>query len=272
MKPASFAYVRATSVHHALECLRNFDAKLIAGGQSLLPVMNFRLAAPELVIDIDGLTALDRVISTGDGLLIGALTRHERLVHDADVLEHAPLLAEAARHIGHVAIRNRGTIGGSLAHADPTAELPAVCVALGASVLCEKADGSRREIAVDEFLQGLYTTDLAEDEMVTWVRVPAMAPGATWGFREHGPREGDFALAGVCAIVDGRSIRVVVFGVEGRARVFESQVATWLSGEPVRSWVDGLEPLDEPEFRRDVAAAMIRRAVGDAMERGVTHA
>ena len=266
MKPVDVRYVRARSVDHALESLKDEDAKLIAGGQSLMPMMNFRLAAPEVLIDIDGLVTLDRVVPSDGEVLLGALTRHERLVQDPEVRRRLPLLSAAAHHIGHVAIRNRGTLGGSLAHADATAELSAACLALGASVVCDRAGGHRREVALDDFLQGMYTTVLEPDEMITWIRVPEPAPDVGWGFREFGPREGDFAVAGACALVRDADLRVVVFGVEQRPRLFEVDGSAW-SQDPVRGWVDGLQPFDEPEFRRDVAETMVRRAVSDAMER-----
>lgn len=266
MKPVDVRYVRARSVEHALEALRDEDAKLIAGGQSLLPMMNFRLAAPGVLIDIDGLTALDRVLPSDGEVLLGALTRHERLVQDPEIQRRLPLLSAAAHHIGHVAIRNRGTIGGSLAHADATAELAAACLTLGASVVCDRAGGHRRELALDELLQGMYTTALEPDEMITWVRVPEPEQASGWGFHEFGPREGDFAVAGACALVGPTDLRVVVFGVEPRPRLFEVARSAW-SEDPVRGWIDGLQPFDEPEFRRDVAETMVRRAVSDAMER-----
>ena len=266
MKPIDVRYVRARSVEHALEALLEGDAKLIAGGQSLLPMMNFRLAAPELLVDIDGLSTLDRVVPADGEVLLGALTRHERLVQDPEVSSRLPLLSAAAEHIGHVAIRNRGTLGGSLAHADATAELSAACLALDARVVCDRAGGPRREIAMDDFLQGMYTTVLEPEEMITWVRVPLPAPGTGWGFREFGPREGDFAIAGACALVDEARVRVVVLGVEQRPRSFEVERAAW-EEDPVPGWIGDLEPFDEPEFRRDVATTMVRRAVADAIER-----
>lgn len=266
MKPVDVSYVRARSVEHALEALLDGDAKLLAGGHSLLPMMNFRLAAPEILVDIDGLVSLDRVVASDDEVLLGALIRHQRLVQDPAVSSRLPLLSAAAQHIGHLAIRNRGTLGGSLAHADATAELSAACLALGASVVCDRAGGRRREIAIDDFLQGMYTTVLEPDEMITWVRIPVPTPGAGWGFREFAPREGDFAIAGACALVDADRVRVVVFGVEQRPRAFELERSVW-EDDPVSGWIGGLEPFDEPDFRRDVAETMVRRAVADATER-----
>ena len=202
MKPSAFRYVRPPDVAAALRALRDDpDAKVIAGGQSLVPMMNLRLARPDALIDIDRMDGLARVFEDVDSLIIGALVRHRRLERDPLVAARAPLLREAARHIGHVGIRNRGTLGGTLAHADPAAELPLVMVALGATVHVESLDRGRREIPAADFFASLYTTALAEDELVTWVRVPAMAPRQGWGFAEFSRRPGDFAMAGAAALI-----------------------------------------------------------------------
>ena len=266
MKPVRFDYVRADSVEHALDCLRDGETKPIAGGQSLLPMMNFRIARPERLVDIDGLVALDRVAETPDGgLLVGGLVRHARLARDPLVRERVPLLAEAARHIGHGAIRNRGTIGGSLAHADPTAELPAACIALEARFICDRADGRRRTIDAAEFFRGRYSTALEEDELLTWVRFPAPASPATrgWGFAEIAPREGDFAWAGACAVLRGTELRCVVFGLETTARALHIPSSGPRPGE-LEAFLAELSPNDEPEFRRELGLEMLRRAVAQA--------
>lgn len=269
MKPARFHYVKATSVPHALEQLDE-ETKLIAGGQSLLPIMNLRMATPERLVDIDALHELDRVVVAGSELLIGALARHDRLVRDPQVSREAPLLAAAARHIGHVAIRNRGTLGGSLAHADPTAELPAATVALRASIICDRADGRRRELPAEDFFQGRYTTALEPDEMVTWVRLP-LSKVTGWGFHEVAPREGDFAWAGACVVRETApdALRVVVFGVESIPRRFDLDLPVV---EDHLAWsrelAQGLEPTEDPAFRRDLATEMIRRATLAAVEGG----
>lgn len=267
MKPSRFDYVRATDVESALDALRGGEAKLIAGGQSLLPMMNLRVAAPERLIDVDGVRELDTVVVADGELVIGALTRHDRLARDPAIRRAAPLLYDAARHIGHVAIRNRGTIGGSLAHADPTAELPAACIAVCATIVCDRADGRRRELPAEEFFQGLYSTALEPDEMITWVRVPTPA-GLTYGFSEIAPREGDFAWAGAGVARSDDRIRLVVFGLESVPGVLEVDGPTWQEvGGVVDTWIDGLEPNVDPAFRRDLAKAMARRAVAAAEER-----
>ncbi len=157
MKAAAFAYARATSVVHALELLASHGegAKVLSGGQSLMPAMNLRLVSPELIVDIGGLAELRGVTVKGEVLVIGALTRHVDLLKSAEIRTHAPLLAEAVAHIAHPAIRNRGTIGGSLAHADPASELPACMLALGATIIVRGPRGERR-IAAEQFFTGIY--------------------------------------------------------------------------------------------------------------------
>jgi aerobic carbon-monoxide dehydrogenase medium subunit len=273
VKPAPFDYVRARSHEHALEVLAGGEAKLIAGGQSLLPMMNLRLTAVERLVDIDGLSELDRVLGTGEELLIGALVRHDRLVRDPLVRRSEPLLAEAATHIGHVAIRNRGTIGGSLAHADPTAELPAACITLDARIVCARADGRRREVPAAAFFLGRYETVLEPDEMIAWIRIPRTSARAGWGFSEVAPREGDFAWAGACSLLqasddDAAVLRAVVFGVEPTPRTFEASREQWRQDpDTARRWAEQLQPTVEPEFRRDLAAEMVRRATAAAQRR-----
>ena len=267
MKPAPFSYIRATSVAHALECLATHEAKVVAGGQSLLPVMNLRMGGSDLLVDIDGLTSLRRVVVEEHSLLIGALVRHQDLVGSAEVASYARLLQEAASHIGHLAIRNRGTIGGSLAHADPSAELPAACLALDARVVCERADGRRREVPIADLLQGAYTTVLDEDELITWIRIPRRTAAAPSGFYELAPREGDFAEAGACAVLLSEELRVAVFAVEARPRAFITARPDAWSKQVADEWARQLSPLDDEEDGRDLAAVMMERAVSMAMHR-----
>jgi CO/xanthine dehydrogenase FAD-binding subunit len=201
MKPASFRYARAASLAEAIALLAAGpgDAKILAGGQSLVPMLNMRLVRPAVLVDVNGVRELAGIARTTEGgLRIGALTRHAELAASAAVLERAPLLAEAARHVGHAAIRNQGTLGGSLAHADPAAELPAALLALDARLRISGPRGAR-EVAADAFFRGLLTTALEADEILTAVEVPAQPPG--WGFVELARRPGDFALAGVAAVV-----------------------------------------------------------------------
>ena len=201
MKPAPFRYARAGSLAEAVALLAEApgDTKLLAGGQSLVPMLNMRLVRPAVLVDVNGLRELTGITPTPEGgLRIGALTRHAELTASPAVIERAPLLAEAARHVGHAAIRNQGTLGGSLAHADPAAELPAALLALDARVHVTGSRGAR-EIAANAFFLGLLTTALDADEILTAIEVPAQPPG--WGFVEIARRPGDFALAGVAAVV-----------------------------------------------------------------------
>jgi len=201
VKPAPFRYARAGSLAEAIALLATApgDSKVLAGGQSLVPMMNMRLVRPAVVVDVNGLREITGITATAEGgLRIGALTRHAELAASPVVIERAPLLAEAARHVGHAAIRNQGTLGGSLAHADPAAELPAALLALDARVRMTGPRGAR-EVAADAFFRGLLTTALEADEILTAVEVPAQPPG--WGFVEIARRPGDFALAGVAAVV-----------------------------------------------------------------------
>jgi CO/xanthine dehydrogenase FAD-binding subunit len=201
MKPAPFRYARADSLADAIALLAAApgDTKLLAGGQSLVPMLNMRLVRPAVLVDVNGLRELTGITPTANGgLRIGALTRHAELAASSVVIGRAPLLAEAARHVGHAAIRNQGTLGGSLAHADPAAELPAALLALDARVQITGPRGAR-DVAADAFFRGLLTTALEADEILTAIEVPAQPPG--WGFVEIARRPGDFALAGVAAVV-----------------------------------------------------------------------
>jgi carbon-monoxide dehydrogenase medium subunit len=191
MKPAPFRYARVASAAEAVAILAAGagEAKLLAGGQSLVPLLNMRLVRPAVLVDLNGARELERIGPEPDGgLVLGALVRHTDLATSPLVRERAPLLAAAARHVGHAAIRNRGTLGGSLAHADPAAELPAALVALDAELALLGPRGSRR-VAAAEFFRGLLSTALAADELLTEVRVPASPPG--WGFAEVARRPGD---------------------------------------------------------------------------------
>jgi carbon-monoxide dehydrogenase medium subunit len=219
VKPQAFEYARAKSLDEALELLaaRGGDARPIAGGQSLVPMMNLRLARPEALVDIGRLEALRGIAVEKDVLRLGALTLHRELVESPAVAEHAPLLARAAAHIGHEAIRNRGTLGGSLAHADPAAELPACAVALGARVVAASRRG-RRSVPAEQFFRAPYTTALEPDELVVAVEIPRGPPDRRFAFHELARRAGDFAMAGGVALARRgggalREVRLVFFGV-----------------------------------------------------------
>ena len=200
MKAAAFSYARATSVANALELLvaHGGKAKVLSGGQSLMPAMNLRLISPELIVDIGEITEL-RGIALRDGVLsIGALTRHVDLLRSPEIAAHAPLLTEAVAHVAHPAIRNRGTLGGSLAHADPASELPASMVALNATIVVRGQTGERR-IADGEFFTGIYETALSAQELLIAVEVPVAQRNSAHFFHEFARRHGDYAIAGLAA-------------------------------------------------------------------------
>lgn len=201
MKPAPFDYVIAESVPAALSILaeQGYDAKLLAGGQSLVPAMNFRLVQPSILVDINRLDELDFVRASEDGgLRIGALARHRTLERSQLVRERASLMYEAMPHIAHLQIRTRGTIGGSLAHADPAAELPVILVALDGRLVIRNQKGTR-EVAASDFFQGLFVTALQPEDMLVEVILPRPAAGTGFAFNEFARRRGDYALLGVAA-------------------------------------------------------------------------
>jgi len=203
MKPAPFKYLLAGSLEEALAAKAEHgdDAKFLAGGQSLIPTMNFRLAQPAILLDINGLDSLDYVGQSDDGALrIGALVRHRTLERDALIARLQPLVKEATAHVAHPQIRNRGTLCGNLAHADPASELPAVLLALGARFRAQSAQGERWIEAVDFFVS-LFTTALDEDEMLVEVELPAPPPGTGTCFMEVARRPGDYAMMGVAAVI-----------------------------------------------------------------------
>ena len=201
MKAAAFEYQRATSVPHALTLLAQHGdaAKLIAGGQTLMATLNMRLSEPELLIDISSITELRKITLTDTALRIGALTTHRDIERSALVAEHAPLLTQAAPHIAHIAIRNVGTLGGSLAFADPAAEWPVCAVALDATIIVMSATGERR-IAAREFFTDLYETQLVQGEIIIACEFPRQAAGTRNVFLELARRHGDYAIVGVAAV------------------------------------------------------------------------
>lgn len=230
MKPHPFAYRRADSLTAACALLdaHGSGARLLAGGQSLIPSLNLRLSQPELLIDISRIAALRGIRVEGDEMVIGALTRHADIEASADVARHLPALAEAARQIAHPAIRNRGTIGGSIALADPAAEWPAAALAFAMRLDAVSSRGTRR-LDADGFFTGLYETALASDEVLTAVRVPLVA-GRRAAFGELVRRSGDYAITGafVTAAMQGRtltSVRVAYFGTSDRARLARGAMA-----------------------------------------------
>jgi carbon-monoxide dehydrogenase medium subunit len=217
LKPAPFAYAKARSVAHAIELLANDDARLLAGGQSLIATLNMRLSHPALLVDINGVGGLDRIASNNGHIEIGALVRHAQAERSSELARRAPLIALAMPHIGHPAIRNRGTIGGSVAFADPAAELPACVLALGGEMTIAGPQGSRI-VRADDFFKGLFETALTARDVLTAIRIPAADADTRVGFAEFARRHGDYAMVGLaaCARADGqrlRDLRLAYFGV-----------------------------------------------------------
>src|SRR6266699_5242424 len=200
MKASAFSYARATSVVNALELLvaHGDKAKVLSGGQSLMPAMNLRLISPELIVDIGEIAELRGIAVSGDVLTIGALTRHVDLARSPEIAAHAPLLTEAIAHVAHPAIRNRGTLGGSLAHADPAAELPACMVALNATMII-RGQGGERRIAAENFFRGIFQTALSAEELLIAVELPLARRNSAHFFLEFARRHGDYAIAGLAA-------------------------------------------------------------------------
>ncbi|MHC4548075.1 MAG: FAD binding domain-containing protein [Planctomycetota bacterium] len=239
MKPAAFDYCRPGTLQEALECLARHDpdAKILAGGQSLVPLMNFRLASPAVLVDVNGIEDLAYIREHEGHLAIGALTRHAEIESSPLVAGKCPLLAEATRLIGHRTIRNRATLGGSLAHADPSAEYPTVLTALdGEVVAC--GPGGERTIPAGELFVTVCTSSLAPNEILTEVRVPMLPPGTGWAFAELSRRHGDYAMVGVATTLaldaEGRcrDIRIALAGV-GDTPLRCPDAESFLEGRPV---------------------------------------
>jgi aerobic carbon-monoxide dehydrogenase medium subunit len=285
MKARNFRYIRPGSLQHALRILaeNGGDAVPLAGGQSLLAGLNMRLSAPKLLVDIGDLTEL-RGESESDGVVrLGALTRHSELLHSDLVMGRLPLLTKAAPHIGHVAIRNRGTLGGSLAYADPAAELPACAVALGATFVLASLAGER-EVKAEDFYKGLFETGLRPGELIVSVKFPAMPPKASAGFAELSRRHGDFALVGLAAVLTAAEGQIgkatlVYFGCTDHAKMAQS-VSAALEGVslPLRDATrfapalrQDLAPDDTPGLRADtrlqMAEALTRRVINSLVQK-----
>ncbi len=275
MKPPKFDMARPQDLDEALRLLAaDPDSKLIAGGQSLVPVMNFRLAAPSLLIDLNQISGLVGIRHTDGMLRIGAMTRQQRLLESPLVHEHAPLLGKALSNIGHVQTRSRGTIGGSLAHADPSAELPLVMVTLDA-MISVRSDGGGRTVPARAFFTDAMTTDLASDEIVTEIAVPCAPPGTRTVFKEMVRRHGDFAIVAVAAqSVEGR-LAVAVGGLEASPRLCTQVMDECHGGAPGRSRLasairaelaDALPLGDlqaDGEYRRHLAAVLMEDVLGE---------
>lgn len=268
MKPAVFQYLRPQSLEEALSMLRDHDAKVLAGGQSLIPLMNFRLSRPETIVDISHLNELASISAAEGTVRIGGLVRHQELHENPQIRELLPVLATAAGEVGHWAIRNRGTLGGSLSHADPAAELPAAMVALHATLVLESADGAR-EVPAEEFFLGFLTTDLQSDEIVTAVKVPVPADGVRYGFAEFARRPGDFALAGAyveLANSEGGDDAVTWFGVSGGPERRELKLAASKAERQaqLKDLVEEFDPPEDPAYRKHLATVVAEDAYQQA--------
>ncbi len=231
MKPPAFEYLAPDTLDEALALLARHEesAKILAGGQSLVPALNFRLAYPEFLIDLDRIAALHEVVFHEDGAFdAGALARHRFFERDPRVKAAWPLLSHGAAHIAYPQVRNRGTIGGSLSHADPSAEWPALCLACDATMVIRGQGGAERLVRAGDFFQGLFATAIAPDEILVQVRFPRPPQNLAWGFQEVSRREGDFAIVGVACVLglrdDGscESARIVVFGATDRPELLSA--------------------------------------------------
>ena len=285
MKPSPFEYVRATSVADAVSTLASYGdrAKLLAGGQSLIPMMNFRMIAPEVLIDIANISDL-AVIETGDReMRIGAGAKHCSVMASDSVRQHCPLLADAYSHVAYSTVRNRGTIGGNLCHHDPASEVPLVLALMGASLVLTGPSGTRT-LPADTFFLGMMETAIAEDEILVRVDVPFQAKGEGWSFHEMSTRKGDYAI--VCAGVrlqlkDGNFSHVRIgFNGAGTATKRMAQVEQALEGQPatddtiaaaVKLAAELAEPSDDVQadvaYKRDLVRALGRRALVQARDR-----
>ena len=284
MKASAFSYARATSVGNALELLiaHGDKAKVLSGGQSLMPAMNLRLISPELIVDIGELAELRGISVSGNIVRIGALTRHVDLARSPEIATHAPLLAQAIGHVAHPAIRNRGTIGGSLAHADPASELPACMVALRAVIVVSGQQGERR-IAAADFFTGIYQTALTAQELLVAVELPALPENLAHFFDEFARRHGDYAIVGLAAqaIVRGEvfsDFRPVFFAVGDRpvlakaaSRLLHRPVTPALLAEAAAAVAAELEPDGDQQasvsMRRHLAKLLLVRCAAALLDR-----
>lgn len=277
MKPAPFAYTKAKTLKEAVTLLAKHkdDARLLAGGQSLIATLNMRLSAPDLLIDINGIKNLNGIAKKGKYVEIGALARHVQVERSDVIAKHAPLIALAMPHIGHPAIRNRGTFGGSIAFADPAAELPACLLALGGEIDIAGPRG-KRKVKADAFFKGLFETALRPQEMIIAVRVPAADKTTRVGFAELARRHGDYAMVGLAASARGNgkgldNVRLAYFGVGDtpvRARKAEAALAAGDVEAAVKAL--DLDPHDDVQAtaktKKHLAGVLLRRVAKQLME------
>ncbi len=285
MKAPNFTYLRPGTLDEAFAALLEYgdDARILAGGQTLMPLQNLRMASDELLIDINRLPGLSEIRAEADYLNIGALVRYAALETSDLVKEYAPLISDAVQHVAHPAIRNRGTIGGTLALGDPAAELPACALALGADLELSSVDGVRL-VPADKFFSGLYETALRSDEILTAVRIPKKRKTQVHAFDEIARRRGDFALAGLAIVGEKigqalRSVRLVYFGVSNKP-VLAASAMTLLEGQALnRETIDkartaaiaALDPPDDPavpaDYRRHLSGVLMVRLLEQVRKR-----
>jgi carbon-monoxide dehydrogenase medium subunit len=284
MKARAFLYRRPGSIDEALDLLADTDgAQVLAGGQSLMPTLNMRLSSPEMLVDINRIEALRGIDDRGEKIRIGALVRHAEVLESKLIAERVPLLAVAIPHVAHMAVRNRGTTCGSLALADPSAEMPAIAVALGADIVLRKRD-ARRAVPAREFFQGLYQTARNDDEMIAEVIMPAAQPDEVFGFSELSRRHGDFATVGV-AVRARKAPRgladfdVVFFGSEptpllsrsARGLTIDASLSDDALSEIAGGIAKDMNPIDSHqgrgETKRRQAAVLLKRTLQDMIAR-----
>jgi aerobic carbon-monoxide dehydrogenase medium subunit len=269
MIPAAVGYTRVDSTEAALAALAEHgdEAKLLAGGQSLIPLMRLRLAAPSMLIDVAGIAELSGISVVGDTVSIGAMTTHSALEHSGELAEACPLLAHVASVVGDPAIRHRGTLGGSLAHADPASDLPAAVLALGGTLVASGSNGSR-EIAATEFFTGFLESALGADEMLTGIKVPVSTGG--WSYQKFNRRAQDWAIVGAMVAEGGAGVALVNMGATPlRASAVESALAGGASSvEAAASAAEGTEPSSDNNgdaaYRKHLAQVLTGRALREA--------
>ncbi|MGD2102715.1 MAG: xanthine dehydrogenase family protein subunit M [Acidimicrobiia bacterium] len=289
MKPAPFDYHRPETLEEALGLLSELgtDARPLAGGQSLIPFMNFRLARPAALVDLNRVDGLTEISQSGDVLTVGAMARQWDVEHSPVVGRVCPMIPAALGWVGHTATRTRGTIGGSLAHADPAAELGTVAVSLGAEMTVATGGGSTRTLSASEFFLGHYTTALAHDEILTEVRFPTMPDSTSWSFREFSFRSGDFAIASAAVTLTGHTGEIdsanVTLGGVGATPVGAREAGNVLErAEPSdRLWQEAgeaaaaeIEPIDDQVpsgYRRQIVAYLVEDAARRAWESNGGH-
>ena len=285
MKPAPFQYERPETIEGVLAVLQQYgeDSKILAGGQSLIAMMNTRMLQPRVVIDINRVPALDTLAIEDDTLVIGALVRHSEVAGSPAVREASPLIAEAYPYLAHRPIRNRGTLAGNLAHADPASEMPAVMLVSDASLILRSHD-NLRTVHPEDFFLGPFETAARPDELLTEVHIPVAPSGQGWGFQEFSPRKGDFALASVATVLtveDGKvaGVRLACAGVgpcASRLADAEGPLVGATAGpdafaEAAAAAVASIDPQEDfhadAAYRRDLIETLVRRALADAHSR-----